>query len=73
MYVAVTRAREKLFLTRAVTRLTRGVFTRHLASPFLSELPEGEIEKTEPGDVLRTLNSEELERGFAEIFKLLKD
>ena len=73
MYVAVTRAREKLFLTRAVTRLTRGVFTRHLASPFLSELPEGEIEKTEPGDVLRTLNSEELERGFAEIFKLLRD
>ncbi|MBQ4107291.1 MAG: UvrD-helicase domain-containing protein [Lentisphaeria bacterium] len=72
MYVAVTRAREKLFLTRAITRITRGSFMRHLASPFLDELPAREINNARPEDILRPVSMEELERQFAEIFESLR-
>lgn len=40
MYVAMTRARRRLYLTLAQTRMLHGQTRYHMASRFLSELPE---------------------------------
>ena len=47
MYVGITRARKKLFLTRAEQRLLYGATRYKLPSRFISELPEEYIEKTD--------------------------
>jgi DNA helicase-2/ATP-dependent DNA helicase PcrA len=41
MYVAVTRARERLYLSHAQSRLLRGQTHYHLRSRFLDEIPSG--------------------------------
>jgi len=41
MYVAITRARKRLYLTHAQTRLLHGQTRYHVRSRFLDELPEG--------------------------------
>jgi len=45
MYVGVTRAKEKLFLTNADVRQTFGEISRNLDSKFLQEIPEKLIDK----------------------------
>ncbi|MFT4194911.1 3'-5' exonuclease, partial [Ottowia sp.] len=40
MYVAITRARKRLYLTHAQTRLLHGQTRYHVRSRFLEELPE---------------------------------
>ena len=40
-YVGITRARDRLFLTRAETRVDRGRQLQRQSSRFLRELPEG--------------------------------
>jgi len=44
-FVGMTRAQEKLTLTSARYRMFRGITERTLASPFLRELPEDEVER----------------------------
>ena len=44
-YVAVTRAREKLYLTRAASRTSRGRSTPTVPSRFLEDLPEDVLER----------------------------
>jgi DNA helicase-2/ATP-dependent DNA helicase PcrA len=44
-YVGITRAKERLTLTHASSRLLWGRTTHNLSSRFLDELPEGEIER----------------------------
>ena len=49
-FVGMTRAMEELTLTHARYRLRRGQELRNVASPFLDELPEDEIEWLEEGE-----------------------
>ena len=52
MYVGITRARERLFLTLASTRATFGDVSVAMPSRFLQEIPEGLIDwRQSPGEV----------------------
>ncbi len=46
-YVGITRARERLWLTRAAARLDRGRELPRMPSRFLSELPDGGVRRYE--------------------------
>lgn len=48
MYVAITRAREQLFLSHAQQRMLHGQIRYHLRSRFLDELPEGVLKWLTP-------------------------
>jgi DNA helicase-2/ATP-dependent DNA helicase PcrA len=48
-YVGITRARERLTLTRASTRTKRGKLLPRTPSRFLEDLPPGAHEKVDPG------------------------
>jgi DNA helicase-2/ATP-dependent DNA helicase PcrA len=47
-YVGITRARERLFLTRAASRTKRGKLLPRTPSRFLDDLPAGAHEKIDP-------------------------
>jgi DNA helicase-2/ATP-dependent DNA helicase PcrA len=47
-YVGLTRARERLFLTRAATRVKRGKVIPRTPSRFLADLPPGAWEEVDP-------------------------
>jgi DNA helicase-2/ATP-dependent DNA helicase PcrA len=47
MYVAMTRAREELFITRAKERLYFGDYVRNPESRFIAEIPAENIEVVE--------------------------
>ena len=49
MYVAMTRAREELFITRAKERLYFGDYVRNPESRFIAEIPEENIESVDVG------------------------
>ncbi|MFT4232908.1 MAG: 3'-5' exonuclease [Leucobacter sp.] len=52
MYVGITRARERLYLTLASTRATFGDISVAMPSRFLQEIPEGLIDwRQSPGEV----------------------
>ena len=52
MYVGITRARERLFITLASTRATFGDVSVAMPSRFLQEIPEGLIDwRQSPGEV----------------------
>ncbi|WP_455139722.1 3'-5' exonuclease, partial [Thermophilibacter sp.] len=48
-YVAITRAREKLYLTHATTRRTYGSVQANPPSRFLNEIPEADVERVGVG------------------------
>ena len=48
-YVAITRARKKLYLTHAATRRTFGSVQANPPSRFLREIPESDVERTGVG------------------------
>ncbi|HEY6099071.1 MAG TPA: 3'-5' exonuclease, partial [Anaeromyxobacter sp.] len=47
-YVGITRARERLYVTRAVARTRRGKVVPRTPSRFLDDLPAGAVEKVDP-------------------------
>ncbi len=51
MYVAITRARQRLYLAHAHSRSIYGATQHNPASRFLTEMPEDTIEKTGVGSV----------------------
>lgn len=48
MYVAITRARKRLYLSRAQTRMLHGQTRYHVPSRFLNELPERTLKWISP-------------------------
>ncbi|WP_354442774.1 UvrD-helicase domain-containing protein [Ottowia thiooxydans] len=48
MYVAITRARKRLYLSHAQTRMLHGKTRYHVRSRFLEELPEGALKWITP-------------------------
>ena len=72
-YVALTRARKKLYLTRAKTRMTRGVTHMPRGSEFLELLPESLAERHTPEELLTGPDPNQIKQTFADIFKMLDE
>ena len=72
-YVAVTRARSKLVLTRAKLRLVRGVPHMPRESEFLGLLSDGLAERHVPEELLRAPDPSARRKAFADIFKILDE
>ncbi len=74
-YVAVTRAREQLFITCAAARFKYHEYVRQLPSPFLRNLPESCVEKPAPESFIQPeaqVTEDELRNAFADILKNLR-
>ena len=70
-YVAVTRAKEELYLSRTRMRMVRGVMRPARPSPFLAMI-DGEFANTvEPEDILKTADKKTMADKFAELYALL--
>ncbi len=71
-YVAITRARRKLFISRATQRLKRGFMQPSSPSPFLSLLcDEVECERR-PEELIKEADADRVRKAFADIFKMLE-
>ncbi|MBQ9788697.1 MAG: UvrD-helicase domain-containing protein [Lentisphaeria bacterium] len=72
-YVAITRAKKELFITRAQERFIRGMKKISLPSPFLEKLPAKIVEKAKAEDLIKPLTEEAVDDAFAKIFQILND
>ncbi|MDR0931661.1 MAG: hypothetical protein LBM70_01395, partial [Victivallales bacterium] len=70
-YVAITRAKEKLYITRADRRMYRGITQISLPSPFLRLLKSDIADHREPKDLIEFASEETVHQAFADIFKML--
>lgn len=57
MYVAMTRAKEELYISRALERFYFGEFKRNLESRFIKEIPSEFIEKYDLSEYLKSSNN----------------
>ena len=74
-YVAVTRAKEELFMTSAASRFKYHEFVRQLPSAFLRSLPEDCVEKPELESFVEPpppVSEDELRNAFADILSSLR-
>ena len=71
-YVAVTRAKEDLYLLRAKSRMQRGITRPAQPSPFLGLLTDDVAQRCEPGDLLKGASQEDILKKFEEFYALLK-
>ena len=69
-YVAITRAKRELYITRAKRRMVRGTFQSSRPSPFLERLGQS-ADKAEKGDVIKTLAPEDAAAMFAKAYEQL--
>ena len=72
-YVAVTRAKQELYMTRARTRLNRGVVRPALRSPFLELLDEKSVENADAGELIRKADDDAVRKAFEESIRLLME
>ncbi len=61
-FVGITRAEEKLFMSKAAYRTVRGLRERTITSPFLTELPPGALEIIDRTDAPTERDAEYRER-----------
>ena len=71
-YVAVTRAKEELYLLRAKSRMQRGITRPAQLSPFLNLLTGDLAEHHEPDDLLKGASQEDMLKKFEEFYAMLK-
>jgi len=64
MYVAVTRARHRLYLTHAQTRMLHGQTRYNIASRFLEEIPEGLIKRVNTTKFSGFVSARGFDRGY---------
>lgn len=72
-YVALTRAKKHLTITRAKSRITRGFNSVQRPSQFLNHLPPDNVDKMNSVNFFKKASQEELMDGFRNIFDILKD
>ena len=72
-YVAVTRAKQELYLTRSRSRLNRGMVRPALPSPFLELLGDNVAEKVDADSLVKTAGDDAVRRAFEECIRLLGD
>jgi superfamily I DNA/RNA helicase len=70
-YVAVTRAKEELYLLRTRTRLVRGVMHPSRPSGFLGMIDGKYAVSQAPEDVLKTVDADTVAAKFAELYAYL--
>ena len=69
-YVAITRARKELYITRAKRRMNKGVFQNTRPSPFLERLGDT-VERTAQEEIIKPLSQEKAAELFAKAFQEL--
>ncbi len=72
-YVAVTRAKLRLVMSYAGRRMRYGKLSPQRPSVFISELPEEYVEKQGVDDYFQEASDDDLESGFADIFRILNE
>ncbi|MBQ9772645.1 MAG: UvrD-helicase domain-containing protein [Lentisphaeria bacterium] len=72
-YVAITRAREELFMTYAGERFRFKEFIRCVPSPFLREIPEDISERNVPDDLRKESTEDEKMKAYEDILRMLDD
>ena len=72
-YVAITCAKQELYLTRARSRMVRGVVRPALPSPFLELLDKGAAEKKSPDEIVKPAGDDAVKKAFEEAIRLLMD
>ena len=72
-YIAITRAKEHLVLTRARQRYRYGQHEPRYPSPFLRDIPEDLAEVKESQDFFQRISVEEQKAAFAEILRKLRE
>ena len=72
-YVAITRAREYLFMTYCAERFKYHEFIRQRPSSFLNDLPDDYVEKPKLDEYFQTVSEEEMTNVFADILKDLNE
>ena len=72
-YVAVTRAKEELYLLRAKARMQRGITRPAQPSPFLGLLTDEVAQRCEPDELLTGVSQEDMIKKFEEFYALLKN
>jgi DNA helicase-2/ATP-dependent DNA helicase PcrA len=73
-YVGITRAQQKLYLTRACTRVSRGRSVPRTPSRFLLEIPEDLLDVIDIGEFQRQqVPTEEVQSFFGNLASLLDD
>ncbi len=70
-YVAITRAKNRLFISHAGSRLRYGMEKLQRPSQFLQLLPEELVDKCKPEDLYQTPTKDDLDKKFADIFAML--
>ena len=71
-YVALTRAKEELYLTRCRSRMVRGVVRPALPSAFLDLLGKS-AEKAEESDLVKRADEETVRKTFEDAIRMLMD
>ena len=72
-YVAITRARRRLYLLRAKERMQRGISKPALPSPFLACLTEDLAEHPAPEELVRPASADAVRAAFENIVRILKE
>ena len=72
-YVAVTRAKQELYLTRSRSRMNRGVVRPALPSPFLELLNDEVAEKVDADSLVKVADEDSMLRAFEACIKLFDE
>ena len=72
-YVAITRAREELFMTYAGERFRFKEFIRCVPSPFLREIPDDICERNVPDDLKKEASEDEKLKAYEDILRMLDE
>ena len=72
-YVAVTRAKEELFLTRSRSRLARGMVRPAMPSPFLELLGNDVASRQNADDLLAPANDDSVRKAFEKAMQMLME
>ena len=71
LYVAITRAKQELYLTRARSRMIRGAVRPALPSPFMELLGEKIAERKEPSDIVKPADDDAVKKAFEDAIRML--
>lgn len=72
-YVAITRAREELYMTYAGERFRFKEYIRCVPSPFLKEIPDDIAERNVPDDLRKEISEIEKIQAYEDILRMLNE
>ena len=69
-YVAITRAKRELYISRAKRRMVRGTYQSSRPSPFLERLGDA-ADRTEPEEIIKPMDADQAAEMFAKAYEQL--